>query len=175
LKPARILGCRVLLIPILGLVSCYYSEAQQACEVDIIQESQNTCAVKVKPPCTTTSDPTVPMVDPDNGDTVIWNTLGYTISFKPIAVLGATFQHTPFTSPTFPSGPPPRPVKRDFWCNSLLRKCYFNYGLKQGTQTCADPGVQVVPPSPISFFIWLVALLGISSYAILRIRLRKRT
>jgi hypothetical protein len=168
LNPARILRCRVLLIPILGLVGCYYSEAKQTCEVDITI-NQNTCTVTVKPPCTTdSSDHTVPLVSP--GDTVFWNPSGYTVSFKPL--LGI-FHHTPVGVLTLPSGSPAaKAVTRDGWC-STVHLCSYNYSLTAGTQLCADPGVHVVPPSTnIWFYAGLVALLGFGTYAVLRIRLR---
>jgi hypothetical protein len=169
LKHSKILACRLLLVPPLVLLSCYYSKAQppptkaQSCQVDI---DPGTCTVTVRDCRTDNGDPLV-----DSNDTVTWNASPtYSIAFKRYL---SVFQHTPVSASTISSGPP-APVVRDWLC-ARWRKCYYPYSLtRQGAPTaCVDPGVRVVPPpADFLFYLELVALLGLVSFAVWRIRAR---
>ena len=58
---------------------------------------------------------------------------------------------------------------------SKTRACYFPYTVsKDNGKPCADPGVRVVPPMVgVLFYLELVVLLGLVSFAVWRIRARK--
>lgn len=71
-------------------------------------------------------------VDPSDSHT-------YSIRFK---------GHGPFSSSTVPPGQSQK-ADGDFWCNTVgdhLGACVYSYRLVQdGTTTCPDPGVHIVP------------------------------
>ena len=176
LKHSRIHGCRLLLVPLLGLLTCYYSQAQsspgttpQNCVVAI---NPATCQVTVSN-CKTTStgDPLV-----DVNDTLTWDspTTPFWIDFN----RSGSFSHTPVSASRVPTGQK-ETVRRDTLCNGG-GSCYYKYSLtRQGAPTaCADPGVRVVPPQSLLFFYLelgaLVLLVGLVSIALWRIWSRKR-
>lgn len=178
MKHSRILGCRFLLVPLLGLLTCYYSQAQspstkaQSCQVDI---DPGTCTVTVRDCKTDKGDPLV-----DLGDTVTWNVLTphtpHTIGFKPLL---SFIRHTPFSASTISSGHP-ETVVGDSWCTNGF-SCYYGYSLtRQGeNKPCVDPGVRVVTPPSANVVLYvelvaLVALVGLVSFAVWRSRARKR-
>jgi hypothetical protein len=88
---------------------------------------------------------------------------------------------SPFSTYSVPAGSP-RQVQSTDACNRVSvyahpKTCYFAYSVfKDGKSCLPDPGVRVVPPDNLSFYIILaIGLLGISTYFIfLRTRLRKR-
>ena len=173
MKHSRILACRSLLVLLLGLLTCYYSQAQspstkaQSCQVDI---DPGTCTVTVRDCKTYKGEPLV-----DLGDTVTWNVLTpHTIDFKPLLVF---IPHTPFSGSKISSGHSDT-VVGDLLCTKHL-KCYYGYSLtRQGeSKPCVDPGVRVVPPSANLFLylelVALVGLVGLVSFAVWRIMARK--
>jgi hypothetical protein len=177
LKHSRILACRLLLVPPLVLLSCYYSKAQpppgtvQNCIVDIDTAS---CTVTVSH-CTVdaNNDPWVNL-----NDTVTWKaSTTSSIDFKPYLSI---FPHTPVSASTISSGHP-ETVVGDWWC-AKRRKCYYPYSLtRQGeNKPCIDPGVRVVTPPSANVVLYLelvalVALVGLVSFAVWRSRARNRT
>ena len=177
MKQSSILVRRLLLVPPLVLLSCYYSKAQpppgtvQNCIVDIDTAS---CTVKVSH-CTVdaNNDPWVNL-----NDTVTWKaSTTYSIDFKPYLSI---FPHTPVSASTISSGHS-ETVLGDFSCKKHV-SCYYKYSLtRQGeNKACIDPGVRVVPPPSANFvlyldFVALVALVGLVSFAVWRSRARKRT
>ena len=171
MKQSSILVRRLLLVPPLLLLSCYYGKAQpppgtvQNCIVDIDTAS---CTVKVSH-CTVdaNNDPLVSL-----NDTVTWKaSTTYSIDFKPYLSI---FPHTPFSASTISSGHPAT-VVGDVLCTRHI-SCYYRYSLtRQGeNRPCVDPGVRVVPP-PLDFLFYLelVAVLGLVSFAVWRVRARK--
>jgi hypothetical protein len=179
LKHSRILACRLLLVPLLVLLSCYYSKAQpppgtvQNCIVDIDVAS---CTVTVSH-CTVdaNNDPWV-----NRNDTVTWKastaSTTYSIDFKRYL---SVFSHTPVSASTISSGHP-ETVLGDLLCKKHV-SCYYKYSLtRQGeTKACVDPGVRVVPPPSANFVLYLalvalVGLVGLVSFAVWRSRARKR-
>ena len=176
MKHSKILACRLLLVPSLVLLSCYYSKAQpppgtvQNCIVDIDTAS---CTVKVSH-CAVdaNNDPWVNL-----NDTVTWKaSTSYSIDFKPYLTI---FPHTPFSASTISSGHPAT-VVGDWWC-ARRRQCYYPYSLtRQGeNKPCIDPGVRVVTPPAANFVFYLelvalVAFVGLVSFAAWRIRARNR-
>jgi hypothetical protein len=176
LKHSRILAFRLLLVPPLVLLSCYYSKAQpppgtvQNCIVDIDTAS---CTVTVSH-CTVdaNNDPWVNL-----NDTVTWKaSTTYSIDFKRYL---SVLSHTPVSASTISSGHP-ETVLGDLLCKKHV-SCYYKYSLtRQGeTKACVDPGVRVVTPPSANFvlyleFVALVALVGLVSFAVWRIRVRKR-
>jgi hypothetical protein len=173
LKQSSIFVRRLLLVPPLVLLSCYYSKAQpspgkpQDCVVKIDQNSCQVTVIDCK-----TSAPGEPLVDVN--DTVTWEApIPFWIDFKLIA----GFSHTPVSASRVPSGRK-ETVRRDGWCNSSA-SCYYKYSLtRQGESTpCIDPGVRVVPPSANFVlyleFVALVGLVGLVSFAVWRIMARK--
>lgn len=176
MKHSRILACRLLLVPPLVLLGCYYSEAQpppgtvQNCIVDIDTAS---CNVTVSH-CTVdaNNDPWVNL-----NDTVTWKaSTTYSIDFKRYLIV---FSHTPVSASTISSGHP-ETVVGDLLCKKHV-SCYYKYKLtRQGeTKACIDPGVRVVPPSSANVVLYLelvalVGLVGLVSFALWRIMARKR-
>ena len=176
MKHSRILSCRLLLVPPLVLLSCYYSKAQpppgtmpQNCVVKIDQKTCQVTVINCK-----TSAPGEPLVDVN--DAVTWEApIPFWIDFKPIA----SVSHTPVSASRVPSGRK-ETVRRDWWCNSAA-KCYYPYSLtRQGeSKPCVDPGVRVVTPPSANFVFYLelvalVGLVGLVSFAVWRIMTRKR-
>jgi len=88
---------------------------------------------------------------------------------------------SPFAVHSIPGGQP-LTLKGTFFCSKITVSvatstalCYFPYTLsKDGGKPCNDPGVRVVPPSKLGLVYWVVALIGLSSYVVFRIRARNR-
>jgi len=175
LKHSKILACRLLLVPSLVLLSCYYSKAQpppgtvQNCIVDIdtvgCTVTVSHCAVDAN------NDPWVNL-----NDTVTWKaSTPYSIDFKRYM---SVFSHTPVSASTISSGHQ-ETVLGDSLCKKHV-SCYYKYSLtRQGeTKACIDPGVRVVPPSANFVFylelVALVGLVGLVSFAVWKIMTRKR-
>jgi hypothetical protein len=169
-KFLRIFACRLLLIPLLGLLGSYYGNAQpglsthQDCIVDI---DPNSCTVKVSHCMVDANND--PLVKPK--DTITWNPpKSFTIGFKP---LGSTIAHTPVSAPTISSGK--ETVQTDFWCANDHYLCSYPYSLtRQGeAKACVDPGVRVVPPNPFAIYLW-VGVVALTGFVAWKIILRNR-
>jgi len=121
--------CWILCVPLLGILGCTNSNHKG----EPITVTITNCK----------ADPE--MVEVYRGDDLTWkiapsDNQKYSISFK---------GHTPVSSSTFPAGQSHK-VTGDPWCNVLGRfrddYCRYRYDLvPDGSKTCADPGVHIVP------------------------------
>ncbi len=165
MKHSRILACRLLLVLLLGLLTCYYTQAQSP--------PSTTRLVNIRPDCTVDQDPVKVSID----DTVTWNPPGplhrYSLDFT---------NESPFAASSVPAGSSAK-VIGTLICNkatvSILTStgaCYFLYNpSKDNGKRCADPGVRVVPPPvDVVFYFELGALLVLGTFAVWRIMARKR-
>jgi hypothetical protein len=134
MRAFRICGRWLFLVPLLGLFGCGSSAyLKKGPEV-------KTSTVTIKN-CTATPD----TVQIPEGDTLTWindpsDTHAYSISFP---------KHKPVPSPSVPTGQG-QTITGDFWCNHLggisSSLCLYPYNLIQdGSKTCPDPGVHIVP------------------------------
>jgi len=126
--------CCVLCVPLLGILGCsnnvYTKKGPEVMKgsVTITNCNANPDTVQVH-----------------RGDDVTWNidssdSSSYSIRFK---------GHTPFSSSTVPPGQSQK-AKGEFWCNTFGGihgdYCVYRYDLvRDGTKTCPDPGVHIVP------------------------------
>ena len=165
MKHSRILACRLLLVPFLGLLTCYYSQAQSP---------STKPPVNIRPDCTVDQDPVKVSID----DTVTWNPPSpvhhYSLDFT---------NESPFAASSIAAGSSAK-VIGTWKCNkatvSVLTStpvCYFPYNpSKDKGKRCADPGVRVVPPAvDFVFYFELGALLVLGTFAVWRSMVRKRT
>ena len=164
MKHSRILVCRLLLVLLLGLLTCYYSQAQSPSTARL---------VNIRPDCTVDQDPVKVLID----DTVTWNPPSslhrYSLDFT---------NGSPFATSSIAAGSSAKVIGTGT-CNkatvSFLTStpaCYFPYNPSKDTsKPCADPGVRVVPPSvDLVFYFELGALLVLGAFAVWRIMVRKR-
>ena len=130
----QICGCLLLSAPLLGIVGCGGSAyVKKGPEVKASTVKVNNCKAEPDTAQVFKKDPLIWTVDPPDGHT-------YSIKFP---------HATPVASPTVPIGQTQN-VSGDLWCNSLggviTSLCVYPYDLIQdGTKTCPDPGVHVVP------------------------------
>jgi hypothetical protein len=128
--------------------------------------------VKIRPNCTVDTDTAEASID----GSVTWNPPSslhrYSLDFT---------DGSPFAASSIAAGPAAR-VTGTLVCNkvtvyvlSSTSACYFPYKVfKDNGKPCADPGVRVVPPMMgFLFYLELVVLLGLVSFAVWRIRARK--
>jgi len=130
----QICGCLLLSAPLLGIVGCGGSAyVKKGPEVKASTVKVNNCKAEPDTAQVFKNDPLIWTVDPPDGHT-------YSIKFP---------HATPVASPSVPIGQTQN-VSGDLWCNSLggviTSLCVYPYDLIQdGTKTCPDPGVHVVP------------------------------
>lgn len=166
MKHSKILACRLLLVPPLVLLSCYYSKAQAP--------PSAAPPVNIRPDCSVDPDPIKVSID----DTVTWSPPSplhrYSLDFM---------NESPFAASSVAAGSSAK-VIGTWKCNKATvsfltstRACYFPYNpSKDNGKRCADPGVRVVPPAvDFVFYFELGGLLVLGTFAVLRIRARKRT
>ena len=164
MKHSRIVACRFLLVPLLALLSCYYSQAQPP---------PSTKRPNILPDCTVDQDPVKVSID----DTVTWNPPGplhrYSLDFT---------NESPFAASSVAAGSSAKVIGTRK-CNKATVSwltstpvCYFLYNpSKDNGKRCADPGVRVVPPPvDVVFYFELGALLVLGTFAVWRIMVRKR-
>jgi hypothetical protein len=164
LKHSRIVACRFLLVPLLALLSCYYSQAQPP---------PSTKRPNILPDCTVDQDPLKVSID----DTVIWNPPNslhrYSLDFT---------NESPFAASSVAAGSSAKVIGTRK-CNKATVSwltstpvCYFLYNpSKDHGNRCGDPGVRVVPPAvDFVFYFELGALLVLGTFAVWRIMVRKR-
>ena len=165
MKHSKILACRLLLVPPLVLFSCYYSKASAP--------PSTPPPVNIRPDCTVDQDPVIVSID----GTVTWNPPSplhrYSLDFM---------NESPFAASSVAAGSSAK-VIGTWKCNKATvsfltstRVCYFPYTVsKDNGNRCADPGVRVVPPSvDFVFYFELGGLLVLGTFAVWRIRARKR-
>ena len=127
--------CWVLTVSLVGILGCNGSSSytRKGPETKTNTVTINNC------------DATPDTAQVSRGDNLTWNndpsdTHSYSIRFK---------GHTPFSSSTIPPGQSQK-VTGEFWCNTFGglhgNFCQYGYNLVQdGTKTCPDPGVHIVP------------------------------
>ena len=129
--------------------------------------------VTIRPNCTVDQDTAEASID----GSVTWNPPSslhpYSLDFT---------DGSPFAASSVAAGSRAK-VTGTLVCNRLTvyalsstRACYFPYKVsKDNGKPCADPGVRVVPPMVgVLFYLELVALVGLVSFAVWRIRARNR-
>lgn len=126
--------CWVLFVPLLGILGCSSSAYTKKGP----ETKTNTVTITN---CNANPD----TVQVSRGHDLTWNidvsdSHSYSIRFK---------GHTPFSSSTVPPGQSQK-ANGDFWCNTIGaingNLCVYSYDLVQdGSKTCPDPGVHIVP------------------------------
>lgn len=136
MRAFRICGCWLLLVTLLGILGCGNTTySKKGPEVKTNTVKINNCKA-----------------DPDTAQVPKGDTLTWTIDPSDTHTYSITFpKSTPVSSSTVPTGQGQK-IKGDFWCNSLggisTNLCVYAYNLVQdGSKTCPDPGVHVVPTS----------------------------
>lgn len=134
MRAFRIRGCRLLLVPLFGLFGCSDSAyVKKGPELKTNTVKISNCKADPDTAQVPKGDILTWTIDPPDGHT-------YSIKFP---------KSKPVSSSTFPTGQGQN-VTGDFWCNNLggisTSLCVYPYNLIQdGSKTCPDPGVHIVP------------------------------